>query len=103
MIGKLGLIGDVHGEAELLERALEALRSNGVSVIACIGDVVDGGASVGRCCDLLEEHGVVTVAGNHDRWLLAEVARDLPEATDPRTVSIRARAFFWNACLAWWS
>lgn len=42
MIGKLGLIGDVHGEAELLERALEALRSNGVSVIACTGDVVDG-------------------------------------------------------------
>jgi predicted phosphodiesterase len=36
---------------------------------------------------------VVTVAGNHDRWLLAGTARDLPEATDPSSVTARTRAF----------
>jgi predicted phosphodiesterase len=81
LLRRIGLIGDIHAEDERLERALDLLASRGVQLIAATGDVVDGAGSVDRCCELLEARGVVTVRGNHDRWLLAGTMRDLPEAT----------------------
>jgi predicted phosphodiesterase len=76
----IGIIGDVHGEDVRLENALRFLEAQTENVF-CTGDVVDGAGDVNRCCALLQEHGVVTVRGNHDRWLLEGSMRDLKEAT----------------------
>ncbi len=83
----VGLIGDVHAEDELLEAALKYLQTKNAEVVLCTGDVADGAGSVARCCELLRQHNVQTVRGNHDRWLLTAVMRDLPEATDEKTLS----------------
>ncbi|HWN66844.1 MAG TPA: metallophosphoesterase family protein [Haliangium sp.] len=80
-IRRLGLIGDIHGEDERLAQAIAYLQGRGVDAIAATGDVVDGLGDVDRCCELLGQHGVITVRGNHDRWLLAGIMRDLPHAT----------------------
>lgn len=93
MISRLGLIGDVHGEDERLERALYTFRRRQVPIVVSTGDIVDGRGSVDRCCELLEMHGVVAVSGNHDRWLLSGTARDLPDATPTAAVSEPSRAF----------
>ncbi len=90
---RLGLIGDVHAEDEALKIALDGLESRGVDAVLCVGDIADGNGDVNRACTLLEEHGVLTVAGNHDRWLLTDEQRDLAEATAARSLTARSRAF----------
>jgi predicted phosphodiesterase len=46
---------------------------------------------VDKCCRLLTSHNVVTVRGNHDRWFLTGLARELPDATLPASVSAESR------------
>jgi hypothetical protein len=43
--------------------------------------------------ELLADHGVLTVRGNHERWTLSNTMRQVPGATNPATLSARARAF----------
>jgi predicted phosphodiesterase len=88
---RIGLIGDIHAEDELLERALDVLASRGVDLVAATGDIADGSGSVDRCCALLASHRVVAVRGNHDRWLLAGTARELPDATPVDRVTAESR------------
>jgi putative phosphoesterase len=88
---RIGFIGDIHAEDELLERALDVLEARGGELVAATGDVADGAGSVDRCCQLLETRKVVVVRGNHDRWLLAGTARDLPDATPPECVTAESR------------
>jgi predicted phosphodiesterase len=90
--GRVGLIGDIHAEDVLLERALEFLRERGVEVVASTGDVADGGGSVDRCCALIEAHRMVVVRGNHDRWFAKRTLRELPLATAPGQVASRTDA-----------
>jgi predicted phosphodiesterase len=73
---RIGLIGDVHTEAALLARAIDDLRALGAEALLCVGDIADGQGDLARCCDLLAEHDVLTVRGNHDRWLLHDLAQD---------------------------
>lgn len=90
-LGKLGLIGDVHTEDVLLEQVLDFLETQGLDAIACTGDVSDGGGDIDRTCALLRDHSVLTVSGNHDRWLLNREHQGLPEAT--RDVTNETRAY----------
>lgn len=77
---RVGLLGDVHAEDALLEEALRRFEQAGVARILCVGDVVDGPGDVDRVCDLLVENHVATVSGNHDRWVLTDTVRGLPDA-----------------------
>jgi predicted phosphodiesterase len=77
---RLGLIGDVHGEHERLANALDWFVGQGVDAIVCTGDVADGAGCINACCDLLQQAEVITVAGNHDRWLLQDRVRHLTDA-----------------------
>jgi predicted phosphodiesterase len=90
---RAGIIGDLHGEHVLLQRLLDEFERAGADASLCVGDIVDGDGDVNQCCTILEERGVYTVAGNHDRWLLSDERRDLPDATPPSAVSARSRAF----------
>ncbi|HEV8548097.1 MAG TPA: metallophosphoesterase family protein [Polyangiaceae bacterium] len=90
---RLGLIGDVHAEDEALKIVLDDFERRGVDAILCVGDLADGSGDVNRTCALLEEHRVLTVAGNHDRWLLSDEQRDKPGATSARSLTERTRTF----------
>lgn len=90
---RIGAIGDVHGEARALEAVLEFLQAQSLDRIICTGDVVDGPGDPSRCCKLLRQNDVPTVAGNHDRWLLGDQARDLPEAHSLDDLDVEALAF----------
>ena len=64
----------------------------------CTGDLPDGPstpADVDRCCAALRDEGVLTICGNHDRWLQDSEMRDLAGATPlgellPKTLSYLA-------------
>lgn len=73
---RIGLIGDVHTEADLLDRALHLFAELRADVVLCVGDLATGPGDLERCCSLLQQHRVPTVRGNHDRWLLADLAQD---------------------------
>jgi len=90
-LGRLGAIGDVHCEAETLERVLDALGSMSLEAILCVGDLVDGHGDADTTLGLLEARGVQCVAGNHERWLLSGEQRSLENAT--REISDASRAF----------
>ena len=90
---RLGLVGDVHAEDEALKLVIEDLERRQVDAILCVGDLADGAGDINRTCALLEDHGVITVAGNHDRWLLSDELRDQPCATPARGLKPRSRAF----------
>jgi len=77
---RLGLIGDVHGEHERLAHALDWFAGENLDAIVCTGDVADGTGCINACCELLTQAEVMTVSGNHDRWLLQDRVRHLPEA-----------------------
>lgn len=90
-LGRLGVIGDVHCEAETLERVLDALGAMSLQAILCVGDVVDGPGDADATLGLLEARRVQCVAGNHERWLLSGEQRSLENAT--LEVSDESRAF----------
>lgn len=104
---RLGVLGDVHAEHERLAAALDWFAGQRLDAVLCTGDLADGPGCINRCCELLREAGVLTVAGNHDRWLLDDKVRHLPgahrreELTDdnrayladlPRTVELETAA-----------
>ncbi len=93
MIRRVGAIGDIHAEDELLAQALTALAAEQVDLIVATGDICDGKGDVERCCALLQEHGVQCVRGNHERWRLRGTATGLPDATDLTTLSTGAQRF----------
>jgi predicted phosphodiesterase len=69
-VRRLGVIGDVHGRGELLQRASDALLAHSVDTVVCVGDIYGSEPGTAACCRLLQERQIVTVRGNHDRWLL---------------------------------
>ena len=91
--GRIGLIGDVHQEDEGLQTALRHLADVGVSGVLCTGDIVDGFGNVWRCMDLLREAGAHLVRGNHDRWLVQNVMRNMPDALEPEALTQADRAW----------
>lgn len=93
---RLGVIGDIHTELEILEWALEVLSREKVDRVLATGDIADGpqdAEGVMRSCQLLREHGALTVLGNHDRWLLDSAMRDFPDATFLDEIDDETRAF----------
>lgn len=92
-MNRLGIVGDIHAEDWALRAALDHLKSLDVDTIVAVGDIVDGQGSVDACCDLLQQNGVVSVRGNHERWFLRGELRNLPHATLEADVRPTTRAF----------
>lgn len=61
-----GILGDIHGNREALTAALAALERHRPERLLCVGDVVGYNADPDDCATLLQERGVIAIAGNHD-------------------------------------
>ena len=69
MLSRAVLIGDVHTEHVLLAEVLDHAAAARVDRILCVGDIVDGPRDPLACIDLLRDHDVDVVRGNHERWV----------------------------------
>ena len=73
---RIGLVTDIHNEADLLSRALAALEARGIDLLVTIGDTCDvflpEGGTV-EVATLLQERRAVGVWGNHDFVLCRDV------------------------------
>jgi predicted phosphodiesterase len=97
VLGRVGVIGDIHCEDELLQTVLEHFVSEGAATMLAVGDIVDGIGDANRVCELLTHREVFTVKGNHDRWILNDSMRGLRNATPLNT--LRAEMREWLARL----
>lgn len=93
VLGRVGLVGDVHAEDVTLARVLSEFKTLEVPDVFCVGDLADGMGDVNRVCALLEDNQVITVIGNHDRWLLSGERREDKEATHVRAPTARSRKY----------
>ncbi len=93
MIARLAVFGDPHGEHVRLARALEWTHGQALDAVVCTGDIADGPGCINRCCELLDDAGVVSVAGNHDRWLLDDRVRHVADAHREAELSDASRAY----------
>ena len=93
---RLGIIGDVHADDVPLAHALQQLEAMQLDAILCTGDVVDGPGSADHCAALLQAHQVITVAGNHERWLFTGRARHHPEADQLAALAPETLSFLGN-------
>ena len=74
------MIGDVHAEHERLETAITRLLEAGADTLLCTGDLCDGPGNLEHCVELLTQHNVICVRGNHDRWMLDNRVRHITDA-----------------------
>lgn len=70
---RYAVLGDVHANLPALRSVRKDMEEMQVDKVLSVGDVVGYGASPGPCLDIMEELGVVGVAGNHDWAVLGKV------------------------------
>ena len=61
-----------------------------VDAVLCVGDLVDGPGDADETLGILESRQVQCVAGNHERWFLEGVKRDLEHATQAMSADSEA-------------
>jgi predicted phosphodiesterase len=61
-----GVLGDIHGNREALQSALDRLHDRGVERLVCVGDLVGYNADPDECVLLLRLRNAICIAGNHD-------------------------------------
>lgn len=77
---RIGVLGDIHSQDAHVAKALVFLRDADVDRVLSVGDIVDGPGDLARTCKLLAASKVEAVRGNHERWLLSDTMRDVPDA-----------------------
>ncbi len=92
---RVAVISDVHGNRLALDAVLDDILRARCDLVLCLGDTVSGPLDPAGTAERLMDLGCLTLAGNHDRWL---VERD-DSALDP--VDRFARAFLAPAHLDW--
>ena len=68
---RYGIISDIHSNLEALQVVLESLEGMAVDEIICAGDIVGYNANPNECIDLIREHSVRSIMGNHEARVLS--------------------------------
>jgi predicted phosphodiesterase len=73
---RIGLVSDIHNDADSLSRALTALNAHGIDRLVTLGDTCDvfrPEGAIAQVTSMLQEQGAVGVWGNHDFVLCRNV------------------------------
>jgi putative phosphoesterase len=70
---KIGVLSDIHGNADALAAVLKAVSGLGIRKLLCAGDYVGYYYEPDTCLRLLGDHDVESVRGNHEDMLAALV------------------------------
>lgn len=78
---RFAAIADIHGNALALEAVLADIAAQGIATadIVNLGDCLSGPLEAGRTADILLPLNLLTVRGNHDRYLIEHAAGDMHE------------------------
>jgi diadenosine tetraphosphatase ApaH/serine/threonine PP2A family protein phosphatase len=78
---RFAAIADIHGNAAALEAVLTDIAAQGIATsdIVNLGDCLSGPLEAGKTADILVPLGLLSVRGNHDRYLIEHAAGDMHE------------------------
>ena len=65
---RIAIITDAHALLEPTQAALEDIRRKGITEIYSLGDNIGVGPNPSEVLDLLEEYGVISIAGNSEEY-----------------------------------
>ena len=68
---KIGIISDIHGNAEALQAVLSKLQD--VQQCFCLGDIVGYGADPSYCIEKMRALGIPSIKGNHEGAVVGEL------------------------------
>lgn len=76
---RFAAIADIHGNCAALEAVLADIAAHGIATdsIVNLGDCLSGPLEAGRTADLLLSLDLVSVRGNHDRYLIEHEAGNM--------------------------
>lgn len=83
---KRALVSDIHGNLEALNAVLNDIRSEGISEIYCLGDVIGYGPNPCECIDAVMSMDLC-ILGNHDQASMFD-----PDGFNP----VALRAIYWT-------
>lgn len=63
---KYALISDIHANASALQMVINLCRELQINRIINLGDTVGYGSRPNECCEMLAQHAITSIAGNHD-------------------------------------
>jgi len=78
-------IADLHGNLEAFQAVLADIKSQSITQIACLGDIVGYCANPKECLDLVRALNMSCVKGNHDEYCASEVP---PAGLIPRLLRV---------------
>lgn len=87
---KLGLVSDIHEDAQRLRQALLQLRAERVDRIIVLGDIFELGTDIEETCRLLTEAGAVGVWGNHDFGICTDQDAEVSSRYSPQVLQFMA-------------
>lgn len=67
---RLAVIADIHGNDLALEAVLADIDAQGITDIVNLGDHLSGPLNAARTADILIKRAILSIRGNHDRYLL---------------------------------
>lgn len=76
---KIAIITDIHGNLEALTAVINDIKNKNITEIICLGDTINLGPNSKECIDLLIEHNIKSVLGNHEMYLLKGFNNNLSE------------------------
>lgn len=97
---KIAIISDIHGNLLALQAVLADIVSQGVDQTVNLGDILSGPLQPAETADLLMAQNFPTIRGNHERQLLALLARPAAQI-DPATSDGYAATQLSPAQVAW--
>jgi len=86
-VAKRALISDIHANLEALTAVFADIRSQGVTQIYCLGDIVGYGPNPCECLDQVISRCQVTILGNHDHAAMFD-----PDGFNP----VALQAVYWT-------
>ena len=96
---RLAILSDIHGNLPALEAVLaEAARSN-VDMIVNLGDILSGPLWPAETADRLMALDLPTIAGNHERQVLAQPSEQVSKSDAQTLPLLTARHKAWLASL----
>ncbi|MDH4411779.1 MAG: metallophosphoesterase family protein [Rhizobium sp.] len=98
---RFAAIADIHGNAAALEAVLADIAAQGIETgdIVNLGDCLSGPLEAGRTADILVQLQLVTVRGNHDRYLIEHAAGDMHQWEADAFSQLTARHLDWLRAL----
>ncbi len=97
---KIGILSDVHGDMNSLQKALMFFERNAVDSMICAGDVVEKGDNDDGVVSRLRDLEILCVQGNHDENAIrhhelsgaVKVPGEVPLNRRPLSISSLCRA-----------